>query len=661
MPNNIRLTINKDEFKKKLGLKQPVVDYARIQREVRKFIEDTRPRDGTNGNNGTDGKDGSPDTGAEIVSKINKLGPNGPKISASQIDGLTVFIGGGGSSSATGVSLSIGSAVTSGIANTVLYLDGSSQLKTLATFGFDGSILTTPNLTVTTALKNTALTSGRVPFMTTGGQFTDSSSFTFSGGSISVTNVLSTSVNASTSVITPTLTTTSPSSGVTITGNNSTGLNANLRVTGSTHTGTGDALGVSIENIYNQSGGAATTDLRIRRTETGLGSGLQLFVDFQVATTSKFSVTKTGGVNAVGDIAFDGGSFVFNDSGADKDFRIEGDTDANLFFTDASTDRIGIGTSSPSARFHLSGADEGVNGFLITKANNASTAGDVFRIQDASSRNGVIFGVNNDAGYFKTQYVTGAAYVSSDVSSGNPVLTIARSGTGGFATLYFLTAGGSDTYFGHPGDGTTNLVLSAGSTTQTWTRAGTIGLNGVTSPTAVLHLPAGTATANTAPLKFNTGTLLTSPEAGAIEFLTDLYYGTTTTGTKRRVFAAALSGRVTAQTAAAASVATYTLGATDGTFEVSANILITTSTTYSFNVTVAYTDEGNTARTLTLSFSTLAGVISNAAISNLGGAVPYEGTPLHIRCKASTAITIATTGTFTSVTYNCEGIIKQVS
>ena len=62
---------------------------------------------------------------------------------------------------------------------------------------------------------------------------------------------------------------------------------------------------------------------------------------------SKFSVT--------GDISFDGGSFVFNESGADKDFRIEGDTDANLFITDASTDRIGIGTATPSHLLDVEG------------------------------------------------------------------------------------------------------------------------------------------------------------------------------------------------------------------------------------------------------------------------------------------------------------------
>lgn len=119
------------------------------------------------------------------------------------------------------------------------------------------------------------------------------------------------------------------------------------------------------------------------------------------------------------------------------------------------------------------------------------------------------------------------------------------------------------------------------------------------------------------------------------------------------------SGRSTAQTAAVASVATYTNGAADGSFLISANINVTTSTLHNFTVTVAYTDETNTARTLTLTFAQLAGTLVTA-ITNATGAGPYEGIPLHIRCKASTAITIATTGTFTTVVYNVEGYITQI-
>lgn len=54
---------------------------------------------------------------------------------------------------------------------------------------------------------------------------------------------------------------------------------------------------------------------------------------------------------------------------------------------------------------------------------------------------------------------------------------------------------------------------------------------------AVLTLAAGTATAGTAPFKMTSGTLLAAPEVGAVEFLTDAWYGTITTGTARKQFA----------------------------------------------------------------------------------------------------------------------------
>ncbi len=48
---------------------------------------------------------------------------------------------------------------------------------------------------------------------------------------------------------------------------------------------------------------------------------------------------------------------------------------------------------------------------------------------------------------------------------------------------------------------------------------------------------AGTASAGTAPLKFTSGTILSTPEAGAVEFNTDALYFTITTGTVRKKIA----------------------------------------------------------------------------------------------------------------------------
>jgi len=56
-----------------------------------------------------------------------------------------------------------------------------------------------------------------------------------------------------------------------------------------------------------------------------------------------------------------GTATVFNEGGANVDFKIEGDTVANLFYLDASTDRIGIGTATPSTKLDINlGADDSV-------------------------------------------------------------------------------------------------------------------------------------------------------------------------------------------------------------------------------------------------------------------------------------------------------------
>ena len=65
---------------------------------------------------------------------------------------------------------------------------------------------------------------------------------------------------------------------------------------------------------------------------------------------------------------------------------------------------------------------------------------------------------------------------------------------------------------------------------------GNVGI-AITQPTARLHLPAGTAAASSAPLKLNTGTSLTTAEAGAFEFTDDDLYFTITTGAARKEIA----------------------------------------------------------------------------------------------------------------------------
>ena len=73
------------------------------------------------------------------------------------------------------------------------------------------------------------------------------------------------------------------------------------------------------------------------------------------ASPTLTGTTIVSALTASGNVTFDGGAFVFNESGADKDARFEGDTDANLLFLDASTDRVGIGTATPAAKLDVNG------------------------------------------------------------------------------------------------------------------------------------------------------------------------------------------------------------------------------------------------------------------------------------------------------------------
>ena len=60
---------------------------------------------------------------------------------------------------------------------------------------------------------------------------------------------------------------------------------------------------------------------------------------------------------------------IINDNGDSRTIlRIEGDTDANLFATDAVNDRVGIGTNSPSAKLDVEGNIE-LNNNNVTDTN----------------------------------------------------------------------------------------------------------------------------------------------------------------------------------------------------------------------------------------------------------------------------------------------------
>jgi hypothetical protein len=69
--------------------------------------------------------------------------------------------------------------------------------------------------------------------------------------------------------------------------------------------------------------------------------------------------------NGVERVEFGTSEVVFNDDGANYDFRIEGDTNTSLFFVDASAEAVGIGTASPGDY------DAGGNKLVIADTTNS--------------------------------------------------------------------------------------------------------------------------------------------------------------------------------------------------------------------------------------------------------------------------------------------------
>ena len=67
------------------------------------------------------------------------------------------------------------------------------------------------------------------------------------------------------------------------------------------------------------------------------------------------NITANGTLDVAGNVNFNGGTFIYNEAGADLDARFEGSSDANLLYLDAGNDRVGIGTASPSTELHVVG------------------------------------------------------------------------------------------------------------------------------------------------------------------------------------------------------------------------------------------------------------------------------------------------------------------
>lgn len=157
------------------------------------------------------------------------------------------------------------------------------------------------------------------------------------------------------------------------------------------------------------------------------------------------------------------------------------------------------------------------------------------------------------------------------------------------------------------------------------------------TPTAVLHLKAGTATANTAPLKMNSGTKLTTPEVGAVEYDANNFYYTKNTAIRESI-----PGTLFTQTADATVTNTVTetsiIGSGVGTLTLPANFFVAGKT---IRVTMSgvYSTVAVTGDTVTIKVKYGTTVLASKATTALvtGGTNLFWASEVLITCRTAGA------------------------
>jgi hypothetical protein len=133
------------------------------------------------------------------------------------------------------------------------------------------------------------------------------------------------------------------------------------------------------------------------------------------------NISANGTLTVAGAVELDGGNFVFNNSSADVDFRVESNGSANAIFVDGGNDRVGIFNASPSVAFDVTGAAK-ISGAVDLDGGaftwNDSSANDLdFRCETATLANAFFIDGSADMIGFGTNTPAGASVEINQASS----------------------------------------------------------------------------------------------------------------------------------------------------------------------------------------------------------------------------------------------------